>query len=264
MSIVNSNIRFLRKKKGITQEELAKHLGVTRSVIGAYEEGRAEPRIQTMQKIANFFDISLDQLINTEFEKGSHSAFLKSAGSPASALSPGSKLRILSISVDSQGNENIELVPQKAAAGYLNGYADPEFISELPKFRLPNLPAGTYRAFELSGESMLPLKPGTIVIGKFVEGWKDIKDGKTYVLVTQSEGVVYKRVTNHIHLDQMITLSSDNPVFEPFKISASEVMEAWRAVAYISTDFPEGDISLQKLANIVMDLQQEVIRLKKE
>lgn len=264
MSIVNSNIRFLRKQKGLTQGELAENLGVTRSVIGAYEEGRAEPKIQTMQKIANFFGITLDQLITIQLDQVAEDSIKHSATPKTPALSPDSKMRVLSITVDKDGHENIELVPQKAAAGYLNGYADPEYIGELPKFNLPNLPTGTHRAFEISGDSMLPLKPGTVIIGQFVESWKDIKDGNTYVFVTQSEGVVYKRVQNHIDKDEKLTLISDNPSYDPYEIHAADVLEAWRAVAYISTDFPEGDVSLQKLANIVMDLQQEVIRLKKE
>src|SRR3546814_6005241 len=43
-------------------------------------------------------------------------------------------VRVLSITVDGDDKENIELVPVKASAGYLNGYADPEYIAELPKF----------------------------------------------------------------------------------------------------------------------------------
>src|SRR5690606_251955 len=103
-------------------------------------------------------------------------------------------VRVLSITVDEEDRENIELVPVKASAGYLNGYADPEFIRELPRFHLPIFKQGTYRAFELKGDSMLPLQPGTIVVGEFVEDWKNIKPGETYIIISKSEGVVYKRV----------------------------------------------------------------------
>jgi hypothetical protein len=56
-------------------------------------------------------------------------------------------LRVLSISVDKEDNENIEMVPLKASAGYLNGYADPEYVAQLPKFYLPMFKQGTYRGF---------------------------------------------------------------------------------------------------------------------
>ena len=279
MGLINSNIRYLRKQKGLTQEALAKELEVSRSVIGAYEEDRAEPKLITMQKIANFFGISLDQLASVDLaELAARSIAAQSmqgsrvklreevtrSPSPASTGDPeGENLRVLSITVDSQDRENIELVPDKAAAGYLNGYADPEYIEELSKFQLPMLPQGTYRAFEISGDSMLPLASGSIIIGEYVENWKEIRSGQTYVLVTGSEGIVYKRVYNHIAESGKLTLRSDNPTYPPYDVEAGDVMEVWRAKAYISLDFPDAEISLQKLAGIVLDLQQEVIRMKK-
>src|SRR5690606_38332737 len=84
-------------------------------------------------------------------------------------------VRVLSITVDGDDKENIELVPIKASAGYLNGYADPEYIAELPKFSLPMFRQGTYRAFEIKGDSMLPLQSGSVVIAEYVENWSEIK-----------------------------------------------------------------------------------------
>src|SRR5690606_681388 len=128
----------------------------------------------------------------------------------------------------------------KAAAGYLNGYSDPEYIEELPKFQLPVLPKNaTYRAFEINGDSMLPLQSGTIVIGKYVESARDIKNGKTYVLVTQKEGVVYKRVFNYLEENGKLFLVSDNTQYSPYEISGEEVLELWEARAYISLHFPD-------------------------
>ena len=49
---------------------------------------------------------------------------------------------------------------------------------------IPNLPTGTYRAFEISGDSMLPMPSGSLVISKYVETLKDVKDDKTYVIIT--------------------------------------------------------------------------------
>lgn len=261
MGLVNTNIRFLRKQKGLTQGKLAEKIGVTRSVIGAYEEGRAEPKIRTMQEMAKFFGISVDQLVSIDLA-ATAAASIRKSGDGSSPDITGKRLRVLSITVDQDDNENIELVPEKAAAGYLNGYADPEYLVELPRFQLPTLPQGTYRAFEITGDSMLPLLPGTIIIGEYLDNWDSIKDGHTYVLVTGSEGIVYKRVYNSLEDKKTVRLHSDNPAYPPFTVPVEDIVEVWRAKAYISTDFPDGDISLQKLAGIVMDLQQEVIRMK--
>lgn len=247
---------------GLTQEQFAQKIGIKRSVVGAYEEGRAAPPLETLLKMADLFGVTTDNFISKDFSALTDEQLETSrqaAGDP--------KLKILSITVDRHDNENIELVPQKASAGYLNGYADPEYIEHLPKFQLPVLPKNaTYRAFEISGDSMLPLQPGTIIIGQYVEKATDIKNGKTYVLVTGKEGVVYKRVFNYLKDNEKLYLVSDNPVYSPYEIHGSDVLEVWEAKAFISFKLPEqnatADLGLEKLTQIVLDLQQQVIKLK--
>ncbi|HSI89644.1 MAG TPA: S24 family peptidase, partial [Adhaeribacter sp.] len=174
------------------------------------------------------------------------------------------KMRVLAITVDQDQNENIELVPQRASAGYLNGYADPEFMEELPKFRLPMLSgSGTYRAFEISGDSMLPLASGTVIVGRYVEDWRHIKDGTPCILLSQREGVVFKRLYNRIRQGSVMALHSDNPVYPPYEVPVDDILEIWEAKAFISSTFPIAEVSLDRLSAIVMDLQQEVIKMKK-
>ena len=254
---LNENIRYLRKQLGLTQDQFAQQLDIKRSLVGAYEEGRAEPRLELLQKMATIAALSVDILIGRdisqlkEYEK-------KSIRSK----------EVLVITVDDHNRENIELVPQKAAAGYLNGYADPEYIRELPRFKLPILTQGTYRAFEITGDSMLPILPGTIVIGEWVENFQDLKNGKPYVLVTQREGIVYKRVFNYLQENGKLFLVSDNRQYAPYQIDAAEVIEAWGAKAYISLQFPDAntknEMSIEQLSGVVMELQQELQSLKAE
>jgi transcriptional regulator with XRE-family HTH domain len=229
-------------------------------VIGAYEEGRAEPKIKTMQVMADYFGISMDQLIGVDLAESAASHIRGTDGEKADLS--GKRLRVLSITVDAHDRENIELVRQKAAAGYLNGYADPEYIEELPRFQLPNLPQGTYRAFEISGDSMLPLTPGTIIVGEYIENWEVLKDGHCYVLVTASEGVVYKRVYNKLDEGKVLSLHSDNPAYPAYTVAIGDVVEVWKAKCFISSAFPDPEMSIQKLASIVLDLQNQVIKMK--
>ena len=109
---------------------------------------------------------------------------------------------------------------------------------------------------------MLPLLPGSIIIGEYVDNWEDIKDGSCYIVVSDQDGVVYKRVYNRIKNEGKLFLHSDNTLYAPYSVPIGEVLEIWRAKAYISMEFPDGEMSLQKLAGIVMDLQQEVIKIK--
>lgn len=260
MTLISNNLKFLRKRNHWTQEQCADHLGIKRSLLGAYEEGRADPPLENLLKIAEVFHLSVDELVVTDLSRISSQTFEgKETGEPT--------LKILSITVDSNDQENIELVQQKAAAGYLNGYADPDYIESLPRFRLPMLPdGGTYRAFEISGDSMLPINPGTVIIGQYLEKLSDMKDGRTYIVVTQNEGLVYKRVYNRITEDKSLEMVSDNANYSSYRVPAGEVLEIWEARAFISSQFPDPsakpEMSMERLAGMVLDLQNQVARLK--
>ena len=250
--------------KSLTQQELANHLDIRRSSIGAYEECRATPRYDTLERISDFFNVSIDLLVKEDLSQYSEEE-LKDEKSRRGIDPEGKRLRILPITVDKAGRENVEYVPQKASAGYLNGYADPEYITDLPKFQLPMLGPGSFRAFEIKGDSMLPLRSGTIVVGEYLENWRDVKAGQTYIIVSESEGVVYKRVypTSDGKGNIILNLRSDNQAYSPYDVPLEDVREIWKAKLFISNDFPDPDMSLEKLSTIVMDLQQEVIKLKR-
>ena len=262
MSLISNNLKYLRKKISLTQEQMAVQVGIKRSLLGAYEEGRADPRISNLLKFSEIFNLTVDQLIGTDLSAENGISMNTDKAEQAK-----SNLRVLSITVDKKDRENIELVPQKAAAGYLNGYSDPEYIEELPKFQLPVLPENaTYRAFEISGDSMLPLRSGTIIIGQFIEDVSDLKNGSTYVLVTRDEGIVYKRIFRYSDNPELFCFASDNRQYSTYDVTGKDILEIWEAKAFISMEFPEPgeeeEFTLRHLADIVLDLQQEVIKLK--
>ena len=62
-SYAGKNLKHLRKLKGMTQEEFAQKLQIKRSLLGAYEEERAEPRIDVLEMVSDHFGISLDDLL---------------------------------------------------------------------------------------------------------------------------------------------------------------------------------------------------------
>lgn len=253
MRNISNNLRYLRKSKGLTQQQFADNMEIKRSLVGAYEEDRAEPRYDLLKKFAEFYELSMDELINEK---------INDKWKPRPKVDP-SGVRVLSISVDSEDRENIELVPVKASAGYLNGYADPEYISELPKFRLPFLPQGTFRAFELKGDSMLPLQPGTLIIGEYIENWTDVKVGDTYVFITKSDGIVYKRAGNRYRENKSIKLISDNSVYDPYQVQAEDILEIWKAKAYISTSFPDPapEPTMESLTSMMAQMQKSIAQI---
>lgn len=219
--MLGSNIKYLRQKHKYSQQYLAEKLNVPRSSLSDYERGHTQVSIENLIKLSNIFDVKIDDLLRSNL---SHKDF---------EILRNEELRVLAITVDSYNNSNIELVETKAEAGYLESYANPEYIKELPKISFPNIPQGTYRGFEIQGDSMLPMESGNIVICAYVESLKDIKKDKTYVVISRSEGVVYKRVRPDFSSKKLILLS-DNEAYLPYDIAFDEIDEIWQYYAHLS------------------------------
>ena len=259
MNYLAQNIKHLRKDKGLTQEQLAHKVGVKRAMVGAYEEGRAEPRLQTIQNLCHYFKVRLDKLIGSDLSvKGAKDVDAK-----------GEKLRILPIVVDNTDEKELgTLVPVKAAAGYLNGYGDVDYIESLPRFSLPfpELPQDrTYRMFQIKGDSMLPVLPGAYIICEYVSDWHAIRNEECYVLVTLDEGVVYKRVINNLDKRELL-LKSDNTAYDSYSVTTENLIEAWRAIGYTSFDLPgqpaTSDIDMTRLMELMAEMKRDIKGLK--
>ncbi len=249
----DKNLKYLRLQKDLTQKDLGKALGVGGSRIRDYELGLAEPKLALLVQIASYFQVSLDQFLRQDL-----------AVDPMIKVSAmDQQARVLVVCDDQQGGENIVHVPVKARAGYLTGYGDPEFIESLSSYSLPGVRHGTYRSFEIQGDSMLPLQAGTIVVGQYVESWRDIKSNHTYILVTEQDGIVYKRVINKVKSKKQLILLSDNPVYDPYTLAIAEVKEAWSYYCHLSNAGAAQRSNLDQLLRAVEDLRTEVAALKK-
>ena len=66
MAISNQNLKYLRKLRGWTQEEFANKLRIKRSLLGAYEEERAEPRIDVLEVVCDIFKLTLDDILRKD------------------------------------------------------------------------------------------------------------------------------------------------------------------------------------------------------
>jgi transcriptional regulator with XRE-family HTH domain len=248
MSIACKNLKYLRKLRGWTQEEFAAKLKIKRSLLGAYEEERADPRIDVLETAGDMFKLSLDELLRKDLGESKGGSYL-------------AKRRAMKLAAAS--NE-IQLVPVKAAAGYLAGYGDPEFLDELNTFTLPMLAPGNYRAFEIVGDSMLPTASGSVIVGEKVNAPDDVKSNDTYIVVSRSEGIVYKRVMKNNKLKNKLTLVSDNNAYQPYQVNTEDVMELWKAQMIISKANTQQRWDVNQLANLVSNLQDQVSVMKKK
>lgn len=245
-----NNLQFLRRKAGLSQQELADHLSIPRTTWSGYELGKVEPNITMLQKISSYFDQPIDRLLGERIDFDDLE------------IARDAHVRVLAITMDQNENENIELVSTKAAAGYLDSFQDPEYIRDLPKMSIPNLPSGSYRAFEINGDSMLPMPSGSLVISKYVETLRDLKDDKTYIIITENGGIVYKRIKNHPD-QESITAISDNEVYPPYLIPYDEIREIWRYHAHIVfSDARQQNVDW--LQETVLDMQRKLSQMEKK
>ncbi len=217
MSQANKNLKYLRKLRGWTQEEFAQKLRIKRSLLGAYEEERADPRIDILEVVADMFKLTLDDLLRRDV-----------SDNKPTYLSRRRAQKLVN------GRTDIPFVPVKAAAGYLAGFADPEFIDELNTFTLPMLSGGEYRAFEIVGDSMMPTPNGSVIVGEKVRSLDDVKTNNTYIVVSKNDGIVYKRILKNNRQKNKYTFVSDNPAYQPYSVNSEEIVEVWQAQMIIS------------------------------
>jgi len=248
MSFAGKNLKYLRHLKGWTQEAFAKKIKNKRASIGAYEEGRAEPNLETLRHASRLFKVSLDALLLQDLENIKSKTYLEKRR----------RQKLTSEVV------TITFIPVKAAAGYIAGYSDPDFIDELNTFTLPMLSAGSYRAFEIVGDSMLPTPSGAVIVGEKVEKMEDTKNNQTYIIVSKREGIVYKRILKSNRSKQKITLVSDNPSYQPYQINTEDVLEIWQASMVINRANEQQRWDVNQLASLVNNLQNQVSSLKKK
>jgi transcriptional regulator with XRE-family HTH domain len=229
------NLKFLRLRRNKSQADLAVELEITRTTLSGYEKN-VQPPFRNLIRISEYFNVSLDALIKYKLDVLSEFQ-LSQIEKGFDVDVTGNKLRLLTITVDSNGKENIEMVPLKAQAGYTTSYGDLDFITSLPKFKLPFLPENkTYRTFQIKGDSMLPIPENSWVTCSYVENWEHIKNGKACVVVTKNEGIVFKLV--YLRLDSgVLLLVSSNRNYNPYEIPVSQVLEIWQFETWNSFEF---------------------------
>ncbi|MCX6248833.1 MAG: LexA family transcriptional regulator [Bacteroidetes bacterium] len=254
-----SNIKFFRKRMGRTQDDVAAALGMKRSTLSGYENAIAQPGMEALVSFSNYFRVAIDTLVKVDLTKLPESQ-LRQLEKGYDVFIKGSNLRVLATTVGTDNHENIELVTEKAKAGYRSGFADPEYISILPTFRLPFLSKQKkYRTFQISGDSMLPIPEGAWVTGVFIQDWHAIRDKDACIILTSEEGIVFKVVENKIKEEGKLILHSLNPAYEPYEIGVNDIREIWQFVNYISPEIPENTAdTTYQLVQTVKKLTHEV------
>jgi transcriptional regulator with XRE-family HTH domain len=260
---IGTNLKILRKHFGNSQEEMASILKLTRSSYSGYENNVAEPSISTLVLISEVYEISLDIILKKDLSLISTENLDKEIHNHQDYS--GKNLRILTNTVNENDEELIEMIPEKARAGYALGYSDPEYLKVLPTFSLPFLSRDRkYRSFPIKGDSMPPVSEGSFVVAEFVQNWMLIKNETPCIIITEEDGIVFKVVYNNLTENQTFTLHSTNPFYKPYQVDAKKVLEIWKFVNYISPDLPEVKIDEGQISKSIQEIRQDLSQIMKK
>lgn len=260
MEGISHKIRAVIEEFQLNNYSFSKRIGVTSTTVDSIINGRPQsdgtrkktkPGYDVLMSVINEFDINPDYLF------GKDEQMLRTESAKTQTYSGMPQV----IAVNPSGNENVVYVPIKARAGYLSGYGDTEYIETLPTFNMPHLTNGTYRCFEVYGNSMVrTFFDGDLVFGKYVENLSDIKDGRNYVIVSKNDGIVLKRVINRVEERGKLILKSDNKNgnYPTYTIDADEVMEVWYVTMFASKQMPEPVDVYDRLH----ELESQLVELK--
>jgi transcriptional regulator with XRE-family HTH domain len=258
MSFIGKNIKKIRAVKKLSQAAFAELFSLARPSVGAYEEGRAEPKIDTVIAIANHFGLSTDALLRKELSvnelysldilKGEFDptrmppALGKSSkgtgpvqptGAAAAGLDAASGQEINTAQPTAPGQEaGMPLVDREMTLEYIVNLGNRDFISKLPRIMLPQQNKGLRRAFVHRGQEMYyndcGLRQGDVLLCNFINKNKlaNLKPEKLYLLVTTRKFLVRRLIAANEH---GLELKADNPAFENINLKAEEILEIWEA-----------------------------------
>ena len=255
-------IKQLFEAKNLNGSSAAKELGYSvPSKLYSILNGAAAPGYATLREMLDKWpEISAEWLLmgRGPMERsqlaGATAAPAATAGrQPVPVVNSG---HVVAITVDKDGDDNLELVPIHAQAGYALQHNEAVFVQDLPRYRVPGFEHGKFRAFEVAGDSMEPtLNHRDIVVCSYVDNWRLLVPDDIYVVVT-TESVMLKRIRQRITArDGEVMLYSDNAHRRPYPLDAADITELWRVRGYISTYLPTApDVTVERLWEVIESL----------
>lgn len=222
-------IKIIRKQLEMSQTEFANAIGITQTSLSQIEGEKNGISYDVYKAIVGKFNVDPLWLMD-----GKGEMYISNEAKKKSGALP------LVVQISGDEEENIVMVDRKAAAGYLQGQSDPDYIAKLPSFRLPGFYGKTFRAFEIIGDSMLPgIHPGDMLVGGYVEELAHIKKGNVYIVVMHDGSIVAKRI-NPLG-NNVFELRSDNLVYEAYAVKAEDIGQVWQVEARITKNIDKPD-----------------------
>ena len=254
LSFIGENIKKIRLAKNISQADFAKLFDLARASVGAYEEGRSEPKIETIIQIANTFSLSIDVLLKREL----------SVSEIYSMSTVNEKLnkahRLVSGASKTELSKSVSFLKKETIVEYLVRRENQSFLNDLPKISIPLVTSASLMAFEVDGNAMRYGGQGLfnrdILIGEKVDQLSTKLEGEVVALVTKNSLVI--RRVKQVN-DTSALLQADDPTYEEMEIASEEVVEIWKGVASFAKQLKGPSLLEQR----VMKLEEKLNSLGK-
>lgn len=234
----------VREEQHQTQQAFAELLGIGVTTADI-ERGKTKISGKAVMELLNRFGINPLWLFGKSISK-----YLDISGGDVSPKV---------ITVDSDGEESILLVNQKAAAGYPHNIQDVDWYQSLPAFfiPLPQYRNATYRGFQVEGDSMLPnIRPNEWVLGKAVPSISEASDSRIYIVVLK-DSVLVKKLQKIPNSPERVRLVSLNSAYLPIDVHVNEIQELWQVNSKLTFGIDEPSES-----SLLKQLQQSMEELK--
>jgi transcriptional regulator with XRE-family HTH domain len=262
MSFVGKNIRKIRAVKKLSQADFAALFNLARPSVGAYEEGRSEPKIDTVIQIAQHFGISIDLLLTKEITINELYHFDRYATAVQQPLEGQEKPP--EQSKKDRKMEGMPFIGAKRLYEYISGRDNKDFIARQPTIQLPQEKNRVNRAFEINTNEMHYLQSGikagdivnTVFIGKEPE---NLKPGKVYLLLS-GERCFVRRLEA---MNKVLELTADNPDFPEMRIGLEEIDELWEVKGVYSEKLEKSSTMESKIFDLEKAVQELSARVNK-
>lgn len=286
MSTVSENIRYLRKLKGYTQEQFAERIGIKRSLLGAYEEARANPNEIYLDSMADVLGVSVENLLNDDLKervrKLGTGNILKlnpditepAVSSSAPAVTEREPMeRLLSDKTSRQEEEPVKGAQMDLFAGFGNpvpAVKPDNIVMPEPSAQPETGSLGSAGFLELLRSLLGPRKDlrlfsdledmplrGIHLIGARLDRPDLIESNELYILATRDGRVLFRRAFNQIAIKGTVIFSSDFPDKPTIELPKSSIGEIYRYIATFQTEAPSAVVPVRRLK----ELTDEMVRL---
>jgi len=198
------NLKILREHKNITMEELANHLGLTRSAISLYESGKRQPDFDTLKKLAKYFNVSIDYLLGYSDNPSPNGQILLNEYEIVDIIN----YPVIGYIKAGFGGEAVEIETgeiQEVPRSVLNGHKPSDFF-----------------VLEIRGDSMYPdLRDGDRVL---VRKCDCVENGSIAVVLYNGMEATVKRIIFR-QSENCVELVPINPMYKPQRIVGPELQE---------------------------------------